>query len=152
MQGRGGVTDPVDERETMDLQLTTDTPVPDGMLTTPHDRILKDDGYGRLVQLLDEAYELHNQSVTVSIVGHDPFELPIADRDYVAADGSVRLADDLVIMPDASVESSRDDGDGVIDWRGGHTVDDRRTTRFRIDGRAATIVIEDPLAPSMDAR
>ena len=70
------MTDPVDEREmNMDLPFLTDSrEVPEGMLSTPHDRILKDDGYGRLVQLLDEAYELHNHSVTVSIVGRDPFE------------------------------------------------------------------------------
>ena len=145
------MTDPVDERERMDLQLTTSEPVPEGMLSTPHDRILKDDGYGRLVQLLDEAYELHNDSVTVSIVGRDAFELPIRDRDYIADDGSVRLASDLVVMPDASIRDPRHDGDGVIDWRGGHTIGDQRTTRFRIDGYAATIVIEDPLALATDA-
>lgn len=147
------MTDPVDEREmNMDLPFLTDSrEVPEGMLSTPHDRILKDDGYGRLVQLLDEAYELHNHSVTVSIVGRDPFELPIRDHDYVAADGSVRLASDIVVMPDASIRDPRDDGDGVIDWRGGHTIGDQRTTRFRIDGRAATIVIEDPLALATDA-
>lgn len=140
------MTDPVDERETMDLQLTTSEPVPEGMLSTPHDRILKDDGYGRLVQLLDEAYELHNDSVTVSIVGRDAFELPIRNRDYVRADGSVRIASDLVVMPDASIRRPRHDGDGVIDWRGGHTIGDRRATRFRIDGFAAVIEIRDPLA------
>ena len=54
-------------------------------------------------------------------------------------------------MPDASIRDPRPDGDGIIDWRGGHTIGNQRTTRFRIDGYAATIIIEDPLALASEA-
>lgn len=55
----------------LDMTLTTREPVPAGMLETACGRLLPDTGHGRLLALLDEAYELHNGHVLVSTKAGD---------------------------------------------------------------------------------
>lgn len=126
-----------------DMTLTASPTTPEGMLSTPAGRILDDDGHGRLVQLLDEAYELHNDHVVVSIAGREPFQLFVGD--HLEADGSVLLADDLRILVGGGIQDPKSD-DGIIAWCGGHVIGTLRTERFTIDGKAATIVLEDAMA------
>lgn len=126
-----------------DMTLTASPTTPEGMISTPSGRILNDDGHGRLVQLLDEAYELHNDHMVVSIVGREPFQLFVGD--HLEADGSVVLADDLRILAGGAIQDPQSD-DGIVAWCGGHVVGTLRTERFRIDGKAATIVLEDAMA------
>jgi len=128
----------------MDMTLTERPGTPEGMLATPAGRIVADDGHGRLMQLLDEANELRNDHVVVSIVGREPYQLFVGD--HVQQDGSIVLAKGLVVMPGGTIKTPGEDGDGVIAWCGGHTVGIHRTERFRIDGRAATIQLEDVMA------
>jgi hypothetical protein len=125
-------------------KLTTSEATPEGMLSTLGHGLVADDGHGRLLQLLDEVYELRNDHVVVSIVDREPFQLFVGD--HVGADGSIRLAEDLVVMPGGTVETADGSGDGLISWRGGHVVDDRRMELFRIDGRAAILRFEDVMA------
>lgn len=141
--GRSWNDEPMEEKF-MELTLTEDPNTPAGMLTTPAGRIVLDDGHGRLVQLLDEAYELHNDHVVVSIVGRDPYQLFVSD--HLLADGSVELADDIRVLVGGTIAEPRDDGDGLVVWCGGHTIDNVRTERFRIDGYAARIQVEDVMA------
>lgn len=128
----------------MDMTLTEHPSTPEGMLATPAGRIVADDGHGRLVQLFDEAYELQNDHVVVSIVGREPFQLFLGD--HLNADGSVDLTDDVRVIVGGTIEKPRHDGDGIVAWCGGHTIGVHRTERFRIDGLAATIQLEDVMA------
>lgn len=121
-----------------------DTPTtPEGMLSTPAGRILPDDGHGRLLQALDEAYELGNAHVETTIADSPPFLTPVGR--HVRPDGAVVLTDALTVLPGGAVEDPRQH-DGLVAWRGGHVTGDVRTEMFLIDGRAATLVFDDPLA------
>jgi len=128
----------------MEMTISESPSAPEGMLLTVADRIVADDGHGRLVQLFDEAYELQNDHVVVSIVDREPFQLFLGD--HVNADGSIDLTDGLRVLVGGTIAEPRHDGDGIVAWCGGHTIGVHRTERFRIDGLAATIQLEDAMA------
>lgn len=124
------------------MTIEQDVAVPDGMLLTVAGRLVQDDGHGRLLELMDAAYE-QTDRVCVSIVGRAPYELFLGD--HVQSDGALRLAQDIDVLVGGTVRHSHD-GDGLVEWRGGHLLGSRRTERFRIDGRAAKIEYEDVMS------
>lgn len=123
----------------------SDPPAPEGMIRLPSGLDMPDDGFSRLVQVYEEAYELSNEDVLVSIVGREPFRMPLTAFRHTDPVPRIVIADDVVVVPGGLIEDPRWDGNGTVTWCGGHVIDRRRTVRFNLDGRAATFVYDDPL-------
>lgn len=126
------------------LEMATTEDLPKGSLRTACGRLVEDDGHGRLMAALDEAYEMHNDRVSVSITGRAPFDLKLGG--HVHGDGRIHLAADIDILPGGKVRPSRMNLDDAIAWCGSHTVDGVRTEKFRIDGHATRITFADPVS------
>jgi hypothetical protein len=114
--------------KTMDMTLTTDPETPAGKIRTACGRLLPDTGHGQLLAILDEAYELHNAHLLVT-VGDDSHRKAIG-RDL--ATGDVPLAPGLTAREGGVEVLSRSSEDGLA------------TALVRIDGQIATLRWEDP--------
>ncbi len=122
-------------------------PVPEGMIRLPSGMDVPDDAHGRLQQLYEEAYELHNDDLLVSIVGREPFRLHLGRMIDDSIDGRrITIAEDIVVLPGGAIETPRIDGTERSSWCGGHSLDGRVIVRFNLDGRAVTFEYANPMA------
>ena len=140
-------TNPLETNSMDPNTITSEAPVPEGMIRLPSRLVVQDDAHGRLMQLYEEAYELHNDDLLVSIVGREPFRLHLGGFIRESAAGPrIAIADDIVVLRGGLIESPRIDGSGRASWCGGHSLDGRVIVRFNLDGRATTFEYANPLA------
>ena len=127
--------------------LVSDTPVPEGMIRLPSGGDVPDDAFGRLWQLYEESYELHNDDLLVTITGREPFRLGLFEFAQMNPPSQrAFIAEDIVVLPGGVIENPREGGSGTAAWCGGHALDGRVIVRFNLDGRAATFEYRDPMA------
>lgn len=110
-----------------DMTLTSEPETPAGMIRTACGRLVPDTGHGRLLALLDEAFELHNEHVNVT-VGGITSRFPLS-HDLPA--GDVELAPGLTAS------------DGATETLGRRSVDGRATAEVLVDGHDATLGWDD---------
>lgn len=144
------ILDHADNQETnaMDLSMIGNpTPTPEGMIRLPSGIYVPDDAHGRLQQLYEEAYELHNDDLLVGIVGRETFRLHLSRFMGLPSEGHrITVADDIVVLPGGTIETPRIDGTGSASWCGGHSMDGRVVVRFNLDGHAVTFEYRNPLS------